>query len=128
MPPACVLDASALLATIRLEPGADIVDEHMPGATISSVNMSEVVAKLVDGGMPPQAAVRAASGVNIHVHPFDAQQALHAGMLRGVTRQYGLSLGDRACLALGAMLGVPVLTADRLWAKLDLSVEIQLIR
>ena len=123
-----VLDASALLALLYLEPGSDLVESAIPGAMISTVNLSEVVAKLADRGMPESAIAETLSNVELDIRPFDAVAALRTGMLRPLTRALGLSFGDRACLALGLQLGVPVLTTDRHWSDLDIGVEVRQIR
>ena len=123
-----VLDASAVLTILNEEPGMTVVVEVLPLAVIGAVNISEAVAKLADGGMPGPEIQEAIEGLGLDVVPFDAELALAAGLLRPLTRLAGLSLGDRACLALGMRLHVPVLTADRFWAGLDLDVEVRLLR
>jgi ribonuclease VapC len=126
-----VLDASALLALIRNEPGGDrVLDLAQGGAAISAVNLSEVVAKLAEQGRPEQAIREALEllAVKLDVVEFDEQLAYRAGLLRPLTRQAGLSLGDRACLALAERLDVPALTTDRAWAGLRLDIKIQVIR
>lgn len=124
-----VVDASALLALLNREPGAERVAAALAGdAAMSAVNLSEVVAKLDDLGRP-EAEVRAAiEPLGIVVIGFDAESAYSAGMLRRRTRQSGLSLGDRACLALARELDAPALTADRTWGDLDLDVAIAALR
>ena len=123
-----VLDASALLALLNAEPGSEVVEATIPGAAISAVNLSEVVAKLADRGLP-EAAIREVLGdVEMALYTFDAAAAHQAGQLRRETRHLGLSFGDRACVALGRQLGLPVLTADGNWEALDVGVEVQLIR
>jgi ribonuclease VapC len=122
-----VLDASALLALLQDEPGAGRVLESLPGALISSVNLSEVVAKLSELGMP-EADIRTALSLGLDVIPFDASLAFDAGLLRTATRSAGLSLGDRACLALAESRSLPALTTDRAWARLDLDVTIEVVR
>ncbi|MBI2872580.1 MAG: type II toxin-antitoxin system VapC family toxin [Chloroflexi bacterium] len=111
--PEAVLDASALLALLNAEPGAEVVAAALPQAAISAVNLSEVVAKLADAGMPEAAVREALQGLALDVVPFDTDQAYEAGLLRSSTRGVGLSLGDRACLGLARRLNVPALTADR---------------
>ncbi|MCH8226015.1 MAG: type II toxin-antitoxin system VapC family toxin [Chloroflexi bacterium] len=123
-----VLDASALLMLLNGEPGMAAVVEVLPRAVIGAVNVSEAVAKLADGGMPGPDIQEAIEGLGLDIVPFDAELALATGLLRPLTRFAGLSLGDRACLALGMRLHVPVLTADRSWAGLDLDVEVRLLR
>jgi PIN domain nuclease of toxin-antitoxin system len=113
-----VLDASALLALLQNEPGAEVVADLLPAGAMSAINLSEVVAKLMDHGMPQDDAREALDGLPIDIHPFDRDDAFAAGELRRVTRGAGLSLGDRACLALAMRLGVAAVTADRAWASL----------
>lgn len=123
-----VLDASALLALLNDEPGAREVEQGIPGAAISAVNLSEVVAKLAESGMPEDAIRQALGAIELEVHPFDAALAYRTGILRVQTRSLGLSLGDRACVALGGHLGAPVLTTDRDWEHLEVGVEVRLVR
>lgn len=123
-----VLDASALLALLNEEPGSEVVEASIPGAVISAVNLSEVIAKLSENGLPDEAIHQVLEDVELEVHVFDAVSAHQTGRLRPETRSSGLSLGDRACLALGRQLGLPVLTADRPWRDLALDVEVRLIR
>jgi PIN domain nuclease of toxin-antitoxin system len=123
-----VLDSSALLAFIQGEPGSEVVAATVGDALMSSVNHAEVVTKLVERTGSLDVA-RAALGIaNVDVVDFDRSQAEQAGLLAKQTRSRGLSLGDRACLALAAREAAPVLTADRIWATLKLDVEIRLIR
>ena len=123
-----VVDASALLALLNAEPGADRVAEAMPSAAVSAVNLSEVVAKLAEEGVPEAPLRRALDGLGLDVHPFDTAAAWETGLLRPRTRALGLSLGDRACLALGRALRRPVLTADWVWKKARVGVEILTVR
>jgi len=123
-----VLDSSALLAFIHGEPGGEGVAEVIGDAVMSSVNHAEVVTKLV-GRTGSLAAARAALGLaSVDIVDFDQSLAEEAGALVRHTRPAGLSLGDRACLALAAREGVPAVTADRIWATLKLNVEVRLIR
>jgi PIN domain nuclease of toxin-antitoxin system len=120
-----VVDSSSVLALVQNEPGAaEAAATVAAGALISSVNYSEVVAKLADHGIPER-EIRARLA---RIVVFDTDQALRAGMLRPATRAAGLSLGDRACLALAQGRNLPVLTADRSWQSLTIGVEIRLIR
>jgi len=123
-----VLDASALLAFLNQETGMEVVAELLPGAAVSAVNLSEVVAKLVEATMPVDVVRSALEDLGLDVRPFDAEMAYAAGALRTATRRLGLSLGDRACLALGQLLARPVLTTDRAWEGLDLGVAVRSIR
>ena len=126
--PEAVIDASALLALLNAEPGADVVAEALPRGVISAVNLSEVVAKLCEAGVPEKAIHQALQPLGIEIVPFDEEQAYQAGLLRASTQDMGVSLGDRACLSLAKMLGVEALTADRAWAGLSVGVTIKLIR
>jgi PIN domain nuclease of toxin-antitoxin system len=123
-----VLDASALLALLNDEPGAEEVEKTVPGAIISAVNLSEVVAKLAERGMPGDIIRQALGEIQLQVRSFDERSAHLAGALRVSTRSLGLSFGDRACVALSQQLGLPVLTTDRRWADLEIGVEIRVIR
>lgn len=126
--PEVVLDASALLALLNAEQGAELVAEALPEAAISAVNLSEVVAKLAEAGMPAGAIRQAMRGLGLEVIPFDEEQAYQAGLLRVATKGAGLSLGDRGCLSLAGRLAVPAITADRTWAELSVGVTIKVIR
>jgi len=123
-----VLDASALLALLNREPGEEEVAKAIPGAIMSTVNLSEVVAKLAENGMPEDVIATALAGIEIEILPFDEAGAYQAGGLRVQTRSLGMSFGDRACVALGQSLALPVLTTDRRWRELDAGVEIRIIR
>jgi PIN domain nuclease of toxin-antitoxin system len=129
-----VLDASALLAHLRDEPGADVVAEAIAsGAVISTVNLAEVFSRVADRGEDPAklAAELTQSGLldgAITVEPFTAADAIDAGRLRPLTRDAGLSLGDRACLALARRLDAPALTADTDWQGVAHGVELRPIR
>jgi ribonuclease VapC len=116
-----VLDASALLALLNEEPGYKEVEKALPLAVMSSVNLCEVVSVLTDIGISKGDAEGMVMDVLKEVIPFDAHQALIAASLRKHTKAYGLSLGDRACLALTKSLHATVLTADKIWAKLMIS-------
>ncbi len=123
-----VLDASALLALLNAEPGADTVAAALPEAVIGAVNYAEVVSKLAEAGLSEAELRETLDGLALDVRPFDRAQAHAAGLLRPATRARGLSLGDRACLALGRALQAPVLTTDSAWEGLDLGVEVRQIR
>lgn len=123
-----VVDASAVLAVLNGELGTERIEDVPVGGLISATNFSEVLSKLVDIGLDDDAAVSAFDALMLTVVPVDSVQAKHAGLLRLETREHGLSLGDRACLALAASREFPAITADRAWAKLDLGIEIRVIR
>jgi PIN domain nuclease of toxin-antitoxin system len=122
-----VLDASAVLALLRDEAGGAEVDARLSGAKLSAVNLAEVAQRLNDQ-WPDELVASVLAKVPYDVVDFNASLAIRAGLLRRVTRAKGLSLGDRACLALAERENLPVLTADRAWAELDLAVEVVLIR
>jgi ribonuclease VapC len=123
-----VLDASALMAVLREEPGASAVEAVLDRAAISAVSLSEVQAKLVERGTAAKSAWSSLIDLDLDVVDFDVPQAKVAGDLRRLTRIQGLSLGDRACLALAQALGLPAMTADRAWAGLEVGIEIRTIR
>jgi PIN domain nuclease of toxin-antitoxin system len=124
-----VLDASAILALLNNETGADVLTPSLlSNAMCSTVNLAEVQAKLVTaGGRSEEAWEDALSPVREAV-PFTEEHAKIAGDLAVNTRTLGLSLGDRACLALGLALNAPVYTADKSWKSLKLNVRIHVIR
>jgi PIN domain nuclease of toxin-antitoxin system len=114
-----VVDSSAVLALLQGESGAHLVAATLPGALISAVNLSEVIAKLLERGVPQDVARASIEGIGLEVGDFDAAQAYACAELRLSTRQAGLSLGDRACLALAAARGLSALTADTAWSRVE---------
>ena len=123
-----VLDASALLAYLQDEPGGERVGAVIARAVMSTVNWAEVVGKVRDDGVDTQGLLEDIASLGLAFVPFSAVQAETAGRLGERTGRHGLSLGDRACLALGLDRGETVYTADRVWLHLDLGVEIEAIR
>lgn len=124
-----VIDSSVILAYIYDEPGAEAAASVLSRlVAISSVNMSEVVAKLAERGWEEAVIRTYLDDFPIIVVAFDEVQAYICGLLRPVTKEQGLSLGDRACLALGLIRELPVVTADRNWARVSLGLDLQLIR
>lgn len=129
-----VLDASALLAYLREEPGNEIVEAAIAvGAVINAVNYAEVLSRLGDAEEDLETVHRQLRnqglvGDLLAVEPLNEEDAVVIAHLRTPTRAQGLSLGDRACLATGLRLGRPVITADRAWETLDIGVTIRLIR
>jgi PIN domain nuclease of toxin-antitoxin system len=125
-----VLDASALLAWIEGEPGADEVLDLLGSgsAVMSAVNWAEVLAKLVDRGVSEDERRRIRGSLDIEIRPFDEEAAFASAVLRQATSRLGLSIGDRACLGLALLEGVPALTTDRAWSKVDVDVEVRVIR
>ncbi|MCZ4274899.1 type II toxin-antitoxin system VapC family toxin [Rhodococcoides yunnanense] len=126
-----ILDASAVLAVLNDEPGADVVEQAMStgGTTMSSANLAEVLGKVVDVGGDVSAVTRALRASGVEIVPLDEADAAVVAALRAVDGGKSLSLGDRCALALAARSRPPVvLTADRAWADLDLPLEVKLIR
>ena len=123
-----VFDSSALLAIVFQEDGADVAARRLSGGFVSAVNASEVIARLVDFGTSGEDVRNTLLNFGLDIRPFDTVLAVAAGHLRAATREKGLSLGDRACIALAIREQVGVVTADRAWATLDLDVEVELIR
>jgi ribonuclease VapC len=122
-----ILDSSALLALIYQESGADIVAKEKQIA-ISTVNFTEVVTKLIEGGMSETDIQDTLAALNLTIVPYDEKVAYEAGRLRTSTRTLGLSLGDRACLATARIRRDSVLTADKIWLKANVEVDIKCIR
>jgi ribonuclease VapC len=124
-----VLDASALLALLNGESGSEhVAGVIVDGAAISAVNLAEVVTKLSEIGMPEALIHEVLDSLGLEIIDFDFEQAYQVGLLRPLTRHAGLSLGDRACLALAKQLGLPALTTDRIWERLAIGVIVQIIR
>lgn len=123
-----VLDASAFLALINNEEGASKVEKVLPHSIMSSVNVSECVAVLGSIGMLDQEIETVLKELISEIIPFDMNQAFTAGFLRKETKIKGLSFGDRACIALGKTMNLPVMSADKVWAEIECGVHIELIR
>lgn len=124
-----VLDASAVLAVINNERGADnVIEALLGGAFLSAVNYAEVLTKLNEKGFDRETARRTVLSVGVQVLDFEIDLADRTGELRTQTKSQGLSLADRACLALAERQRLPALTADRKWATLNLGIDIRLIR
>ena len=125
-----VLDASALLAFLQREPGAGSVRAVLGSALMSTVNWTEVIQKAADSEREAAELRAALESLGLALEPFSAAQAGIAGLLRRTTAALGLSLGDRACLALAIEKGERILTADRVWERLrpEVGVRIEVIR
>jgi ribonuclease VapC len=125
-----VLDASALLCLLFDEPGADRVERVLPEALISAANLAEVLSKLVDRGLDGNEALADLRELDLEVVALDRAQAEAAGLLRSATREAGLSLSARACLALAQQRRVPTLTTDQQQAEVAsaIGVTVELIR
>ena len=125
--PVTVLDASAVLALVKAEQGYEAVAATLPGALLSTVNLAEVLTKLCDDGWPADEADQAIASLGIVTVEFTAGQSLAAATLRENTRSAGLSLGDRACLALGKQHHARVLTTDAIWLNIAERVGIAIV-
>ncbi len=123
-----ILDSSALLAFYNDEPGWQKVEPYQGNSLISAVNAAEVISTLIRNGIESNKARTAVTEFVSEVVPYDIEQASGTGKLISIGKQYGLSLGDRACLSLGMQMQLPVLTGDIIWQEVDLNVEIILIR
>ena len=123
-----VLDASAVLALIRREKGADKVAPVMNDGLLSSINAAEVYSKLDEWRVTQLEHDVYHNLIVNQIVPFGPDLALATGRLRHITKPLGLSLGDRACLALALREGLPVMTADRHWTKLAIGVTIECVR
>jgi ribonuclease VapC len=123
-----VLDASALIAFLRKEPGQERVAEVLTRSCICTVNLAEVFGKMIEYGKSLEDVVTQVERLRIPVVPFDTEQARIAASLWKRTRAIGMSLGDRACLALALNTSLPVLTTERDWLECDLGVQVIKIR
>ncbi|MBK0865703.1 type II toxin-antitoxin system VapC family toxin [Saccharopolyspora sp. HNM0986] len=123
-----VLDASAVLAWVYAESGQEAVAEHLDGALISAVNWSEVLQKIAANGGDADLLGLQIEALGVEVIAFGRDDSLATAALWPTTREAGLSLGDRACLALARRLAAPVLTSDQAWKRLDTDADVRLIR
>lgn len=123
-----VLDASALIALLKDEPGADLVIDRLPRSIMSTVNLAETLSRVAEDGGDVVAIKSELDASPITFVPVSEDHALAIAQLRPATKAFGLSLGDRACFAIAIQTGLPVLTADRTWERLDLGVKVVLIR
>ena len=123
-----VLDASALLAYLSAEPGADVVDAALGDAVISAVNYSEILKKAIERGGASEAAAEIIHGLSVVVIPFDEAHAIAAAELYPQAKPHGMSFADRACLSLGILRRSVVLTAERKMKLVTLPIKVKLIR
>jgi PIN domain nuclease of toxin-antitoxin system len=124
----CVLDASALLAVLQSEPGAKTAEEALEYGAMSTVNWSEVRQRSISRGVDVAQLRSSVEALGLRIVEFHVEDADAAADLWPASRRFGLSLGDRACIALAQRLRLPVLTADRAWLDANLGVEIHAIR
>jgi ribonuclease VapC len=127
--PGVVLDASALLAYLQRERGHEAVEAVLENSALSAVNLSEVLQKAMAAGVSTDGLETDLEAVGVRVYAFDAEDATHSAELWATTRKLGLSLGDRACLALAKRLHAPAYTADRAWAEVKVpGVTVKTVR
>lgn len=124
----CVFDASAIVAILEREPGWEIAMRRLPGGIVSTVNVSEAIHVLEGRGADHRMAVDSIRRLRLEFVPFDEEQAFQTAAFHAMTRKQGVSLGDRACLALAMIRKCPVLTGDRGWRNLDLGLQIEWFR
>lgn len=124
-----VMDASALLALMQGERGGDLVDELIVEheCVASSVNIVEVGTRLVDKGLAPIHLARTLKELDVQTIDFDLEQALLSATMRVSTRQAGLSLGDRACLALAQLMNGTAVTSDSAWVDVAEAVGVKVL-
>jgi ribonuclease VapC len=126
----CVLDASALLVLLLDEPGGDVVRAELVDAAMSTVNLAEVVAHYARNGASPADIAEVLNPLPFARIPLDSELAFDCGLMLPATRAAGLSLGDRACLALARRLACRALTADQAWAAISeaVGIEVEVLR
>jgi ribonuclease VapC len=115
-----VFDASAILALLRDEPGADVVTQYIGDGLISAVNFQEVIKGLLRREVPIDAALAMLDALHLDVRPHGRDDAVAAANLFPATKAFGSGLGDRTCMALAIAEGLPVLTADQEWARIEI--------
>jgi ribonuclease VapC len=122
------IDASALIAFLRSEPGADVVAQHLRGACMSAVNLSEVLEKSLKRERTIERVLALLHNWQVDVVSFDIEQATIAAQLKAKIGNADVSFADRACLALAMSRAIPAVTADRVWRSLSLDAKVILIR
>ena len=128
--PSCVIDTSAVFIDLQNERGASEARKWLRNAAVSSVNLHEIAAKMVEKGASRDQARTVIEKLRLTVHPLSAEEAIEGGFLRIATKAQGLGLGDRACLALAKRLDLPAVTGDRAWAEMadELGIEVVVVR
>lgn len=127
-PLTAVLDASALLAVLHQEPGAREVEKYLDRAAMSSVNWAEVLQKSISREASIDGLREEVESLGLVITPFTAEDAEFSAKVWPTTKRFGLSLGDRACLALAHRVGLPAITADHSWSQLKIDVQVQVVR
>lgn len=125
---AVVLDALAILCLVQQEPGAERIESRLADAQVSTVNVCEVLGKFADAGLSPAESWAAIADLGLQIHPFTPDDARQAAALRLSTKALGLSLGDRACIALAQRLGCEAMTTDRAWSSVAAGVVLTVVR
>ena len=125
---AIVFDSSVVIAILKQEQGFSTAEKSLSDALISTVNLAEVATYFARNSVPSNTIQEVLASFPIQVVPFDESLAIQTGCLYPSCKHLGLSLGDRACLALAISRKLPVLTADQVWSKLDLGISIQVLR
>ncbi len=125
-----VLDASAILALLNQESGAEKVEQALllPATCMSSVQFAEVTAKLIMAGVPVFHVQEIMAELSLIIIPLDEKIAFESSLLMPLTKPFGLSLGDRVCLATSLVVGLPALTADKIWLQIKSSIIVESIR
>jgi ribonuclease VapC len=123
-----ILDSSALLALINYEPGWENISKIVDNSSINTINLSEVIHKLYDLSLSELNINKIFQTLNFKIIKFDREMAFEAGKLKNQTKQFGLSLGDCACIATAIINKFDILTADKIWLKLDLPIKVISIR
>jgi PIN domain nuclease of toxin-antitoxin system len=125
---ACVIDSSAVMAFLNREPGEPAVSDWLDrGAAASALILQEVMSNLVRLGLEREAALEAVAGLGLKIHDLTEPLALEAGAIALIAKPFGLSHGDRACLALARQLGLPAVTADRAWADAAEAIKVEVV-
>jgi PIN domain nuclease of toxin-antitoxin system len=123
-----ILDSSVVLAVLFKEPGHEAAAAAIGGATMSAVNVSEVLARCIDSGVAPGIALDFIEVEGIEIVPFDLEHSQSAAALRAIPKAWALSFGDRACLALAIQRQGRAVTGDRIWSTFDLPCDVAFFR